>query len=133
MKYLLILILFTIAFWNAFVILWGTESESIKKRLYSKIWHGIGLALRIMIFALPFFFLQNWIEILKWTLIFVAVGGVLYDFIINFIRFRYNGAPPLWYVDNKGWNAFFLKFISAKWYWILRGIFVIGTIIYFLL
>lgn len=123
MIYFLLTILILFAVWNAFVILWYTE----KTQKYSKIWHSIGLAVRVAIYAVPFFVFTNWIDAVKWTLAFVAVGGVLYDFIINLIRFIVVKSPPLFYVDNKGWNAFFLKFLSAKIYWILRILFVIAA------
>ena len=133
MKILLILILLAVALWNAYVILWKTESNPAKVVKYSKIWHTIGMAVRVGIYFVPFFVFKSWSEALKWTLLFIAVGGVLYDFIINLVRYLYNGAPALWYVDNKGWNAFFLKFLSPAWYWIARGAFVVATIIFFLL
>ena len=132
MKTLLIylsFILLAIAVWNAYVILWKTENEE----KYSKIWHKIGLAIRVMIYFIPFFSLANLSEATKWSLLFVSVGGVLYDFVINLIRFLKTGKPDLWYVDNKGWNAVFLRFFSPKWYWIARGGFVLLTIIIFLL
>jgi len=132
MKTLLIylsFILLAIAVWNAYVILWKTENNE----KYSKIWHKIGLAIRVMIYFIPFFSLANLLEAIKWSLLFISVGGVLYDFVINLIRFLKTGKPDLWYVDNKGWNGFFLKFMSAKWYWIARGGFVLLTIIIFLL
>lgn len=133
MKYLLIGLLIMIAVYNGYLILWGTEHDAIKRKHYSKVWHGIGLALRIGIFAIPFFYFTNFVEVVKWTLLFISVGGVLYDFIINFIRYIYKGEPELFYVDNKGWNAVFLKFLSPVWYWIFRGVFVLGTIIVFVL
>jgi len=128
------IILLVIATWNAYVILWKTETDDSKK--YSKIWHSIGLALRVMVYAIPFFLLTNWAnfqntnwgDVLKWTMLFISIGGIAYDFVINAIRFIYTGKPDLWYVDDKGWNAFFLKRMSPTWYWILRGAFVLATI-----
>ena len=133
MKYLLIAILLIIAIWNSYVILWGTEKDPDKRKKYSKIWHIIGLALRLLVFAVPFFYFRSFTEILKWSLVFISVGGVLYDFIINLIRFIYNGVPDLWYVDNKGWNAYFLRFLTPTWYWVVRGLFILMTIIFFIL
>jgi len=126
--------LLVIATWNAYVILWKTENEE----KYSKVWHGIGLGLRTMVYFIPFFYLTNWGNflatdwrpILKWTSVAISIGGVAYDFIINLIRFLHTGRPPLWYVDDKGYNAFFLKYLSPNGYWVLRGLFVLGTIIY---
>ena len=125
----IIALLILFAAWNAFVILWKTAN----KEKYSKIWHKIGLIARILIYFLPVIIFHNFGDIAKWTLLFISIGGILYDFIINLIRYLYEKAPPLWYVDNKGWNAFFLKFMSPKWYWIARGGFVLVTIIIFLL
>jgi len=128
MKTLLIylsIILLVIAAWNAYVILWKTENQES----YSRIWHKIGLMLRVMIYAIPFFYSTNLLEATKWSLLFVSIGGVAYDFVINAIRFIYTKRPPLWYVDNKGWNAFFLRYLSPRWYWILRGVFVLVTIV----
>jgi len=124
---LIIIILLFIALWNAYVILWRTDINNDKK--YSKIWHGIGLIIRVLIMIIPFFFINSIIEDIKWLLVSISIGGIAYDFIINAIRYYYTKQPPLWYVDNKGWNKFFLKFLSAKLYWILRGIFVLTTII----
>ena len=146
MKTLLIylaVILVTIAIWNAYVILWKTENS----KKYSKIWHTIGLVLRVLVYAIPFFVLHRFTDVIKWTLVFIAIGGVAYDFIINAIRYYYTGHPNLWYVDNKGWNAAFLNiteriisflnripFVNIKAepataYWIFRGAFVVLTII----
>ena len=119
-------ILILIAIWNAYVILWKTENDE----RYSRIWHKVGLAIRVMIYFIPFFYPTNLLMSTKWSLLFISVGGVAYDFIINLIRFLHTGRPPLWYVDNKGWNAFFLRYLTPNQYWILRGAFVLGTIIY---
>lgn len=132
MEIVLIVLLFMIAIWNAYVILWKTERNRIKAKKYSKIWHGIGLFVRVIIYALPFLYYQDIIWAIKWTLVFISIGGIMYDFTINAIRYIYNGKPDIFYVDNKGWNSFFLKFLSPAWYWILRGLFVVVTIIFFI-
>ncbi len=144
MKYLIIISLLLMAVWNAYVILWKTENS----KKYSKIWHSVGLAIRVLMMVIPFLFFSSLIEAVKWSLVAVAIGGVIYDFIINAIRYYYTGHPDLWYVDNKGWNKVFLKYTAklisllnkipyvnikvkpATVYWILRGVFVVGTIIY---
>ena len=131
MIYLFITILITIALWNAYVILWGTIKENRKQ--YSKIWHALGLLLRIEVWgAIPLYLFLNgweWKPLIEYTAVFISVGGVMYDFIINLIRYLTVGKPSLWYVDNKGFNAFFLKFLSPRWYWILRILLAIIIII----
>lgn len=143
---LLIVILLLIGLWNAYVILWGTEKKSTALKMkFSKIWHAIGLILRIVIWAYypiimyakyyntqGFEFISS-TNILINTALLIFVGGLLYDFIINVVRFLYIGKPELFYVDNKGWNAFFLKFLSPKMYWIIRFVVAIAvTVIAFL-
>ena len=120
MIYLFILVLVTIAIWNAYVILWKTENS----KKYSKIWHAVGLILRVEIWAAPilYYLLTGWqtIPAIAYTLIFIAVGGVVYDFIINLIRNITAGKPSLFYVDNKGFNAIFLRRLTPGAYWFFR-------------
>lgn len=131
MIYLFAIILLTIGFWNVYVILWKTDKQRTK--LWSKVWHAIGLLLRIEIWAaILLYFLLNgwqWKPVIEFTLVFIAVGGVLYDFIINAVRYIHTGKPSIWYVDNKGWNAVFLKFLSPKVYWIIRIIVAIAGLL----
>jgi len=157
MKALLIILVSIViigfAVWNSYVILWKTEHDINRSKKFSKIWHVIGLVLRVGLYVVPIFYFDNLLDIIKWSFLFVAISGVLYDFIINLIRWIYNGVPDLWYVDNKGWNKTFMNFIlipvklivkkfklkmdewllASSSYWILRGIFVLTTIILFII
>jgi uncharacterized membrane protein YdcZ (DUF606 family) len=121
--YLLIFILI-IAAWNGYVILWKTTKTQEKSKAYSKLWHKIGFITRALVIGTAVIFasvttgftLTNCIMIAT----LVIVGQLLYDFVINLVRWIEAKAPPLFYVDNKGFNKFFLKFMSDKTYWIVR-------------
>ena len=108
MKTLIIISLLLMAVWNVYVILWKTEN----KKKYSKIWHDVRLAIRIFMIVISFLFFNSLIDAIKWALVAVSVGGMAYNFTINVIRYYYTGHPDLWYVDNKDWNKFFLRFFS---------------------
>ena len=76
---------------------------------YSKIWHGIGWLLRFQIAILIAYSIYleygfNWILILKWELLYLAVASIGYDLIINIVRYIAVGSPPIFYIDNKGIN-----------------------------
>ena len=122
----LIVILFAV--WNAYVIMWGAY-DTLKKKYYSKVWHNLGLLIRFLLFFAPVFYS---VEFWNWSLLFMA-SNVLYDFIINIFRTWEQGVLSVWHIDNKGFNKFFLKFMSGKVYWILRVLFVIVSIIVFII
>lgn len=116
-----------LAVYNAYIILWGVY-DTPKKEYYSKIWHKLGLLIRILLFFAPVIYK---IEFWNWSLLFVACN-VLYDFIINIIRYAEAGTPGIWHIDNKGFNKFFLTYIfnklfskPEKAYWISRVAFVV--------
>jgi len=149
---LTVVLLILIALWNGYVILWRTDQNN--DITYSKIWHIIGLGTRVLIYFLPLmvYYITNSLSLtnaLKWTALFISVGGILYDIIINVIRYKYLKAPPLNYIDNKGWNAYFLKIFgyvsklitnkfkktitAANLYWYFRISFILLTIIIFII
>lgn len=146
--YHLIILGITIAVWNAYVILWGVHKnlpfwEEHRKK-YSKIWHGLGLLLRMELAVLPAYLLGwhpgaviDWLLYINWIITAYLVMGPLYDLIINFIRRRATGHPELLYVDDKGVNALFLwAFNTEKSIWIFRLLLLLGNIggwIYFYL
>jgi len=133
----LVLIGVALGVYNAYIILWGTTSPVYPqlKTEYSKIWHGIGLLIRFQLAILVANIIYlivglEWVLILKWELMYISISAVLYDFLINVIRYIYNDAPPLFYVDNKGVNAIMLRiFQNGTVYWIVRLMFLIGTVI----
>ena len=140
MKYTLlqlILLAVTFAFWNAYVILWGTSvSKKIPRAIkYSKIWHLLGWIVRLqMAIIIAYTLWDNWILILKWELLFLCVSNILYDLIINIVRYSESGYPHIFYVDNKGINKILLKiFRSEVVFWIVKGLFLIGSVIFILL
>jgi len=135
----LVLLSVIFASWNAYVILWGLTPKKDYKELrskYSKIWHGLGWVLRFQIAILIAYVIYwqigfDWLLILKWELMYIAIASIGYDLIINIIRYIYNGAPPIFYIDNKGINKVFIWLFGGDLgYWIARILFVIGTIIF---
>jgi|GEM_PF-3097682 len=131
----------TIPVWNAYVILWGVHKnlpnwDTIRKR-FSKIWHALGWILRFEIAILIAWLLVyhpgallDWFLFVNWALTFFIVMGFLYDFIINLFRYLEVGYPEIWYVDNKGINAWFLKrFKTETSVWVFRGILSVANIV----
>lgn len=147
MEYLLIqlvLISFVLAVYNGYLILWGVHKNipdfETRRKKWSKIWHGLGWVVRFQIAILIAHFIYyvqdfvvvgiDWLLILKWELLYISVAAVLYDFIINLIRYIAVGAPPLFYVDNKGINAILLTiFRNATGVWLAKLLFLVGSIV----
>lgn len=131
----------TVSIWNAYVILWGVHKnlpnwETIRLR-FSKIWHAVGWILRFEFAVFTAWLLVyhpgaviDWFLFGNWTLTFLIVFGFGYDFIINLFRYLEVGHPDLWYVDDKGINAWFLKvFKTEASVWWFRGLLILVNIV----
>ena len=127
--YQLLLICLFAAF-NAFVIIWKLENT------YSKTWHFLGLLLRVaigisilwlMIGNIEFSF--TWKLFAFWALAFINVSWTFYDFLINAIWKKFGNLHSIWYVDDKGINAKFLKLFGKKGTWIFRVILIVINIL----
>ena len=125
-----LLLICLIAAWNAFVIIWKLENK------YSKTWHLFGLIWRIgvgisiawlMVFPIEFIF--TWQMFAFWALAFINVSWTFYDFLINLFWCKYGNLHTIWYVDDKGINAKFLKLLSKKGTWIFRVILIVINIL----
>jgi hypothetical protein len=139
----LLLLAVSIAFWNAYVILWGVHTNipewNTRRAKWSKIWHGIGLFIRIQILVLIVWVIYDWcgfdwLLMLKWLLLYVNVAGTLYDLIINLVRNKAAGYPPIFYVDDKGVNKILMDILGGEvGLWIARALFLIGSILFVIL
>jgi hypothetical protein len=131
----------TVSIWNAYVILWGVHKNlpnwnTVRLR-FSKIWHGVGLFLRFEFAILIAWLLVyhpgawfDWFLFANWGLTFFIVMGFAYDFIINLIRNIEANYPAIWYVDDKGVNAWFLKvFKTEASVWWFRGLLILVNIV----
>lgn len=139
--YLVLITGLTIAVWNAYVILWGVHKNlpfwEQKRKLYSKIWHGVGWVLRFEIALLVAWLLSfhpgtpfNCTLFVLWAIAFLNINWTGYDFTINLIRYLHVGTPDLWYIDDKGVNAIMMDiFGGEKPLWALRGILLVTNAI----
>ena len=125
-----LLLICLIAACNAFVIIWKLENK------YSKTWHLFGLIWRIgvgisiawlMVFPIEFIF--TWQMFAFWALAFINVSWTFYDFLINAIWKKFGNLHSIWYVDDKGINAKFLKLFGKKGTWIFRVILIVINIL----
>ncbi len=132
----IVLIALTFAFWNAYVIMWGVNSGNPHRKEWSKTWHMLGWIVRFQLsvliaYCVWWLYGLDYIRILKWELVYLSVSFVLYDFIINLVRFTVLGMPPLFYVDNKGINKILLQIFGGETqFWVFKFLFIIGTVIY---
>jgi len=90
-----------------------------KRRLYSRIWHGIGLIMRSVFIIIVFFeFFGLWYHAILGTLISIFLSWTLFDRGINIVM-----GSDFWYIDSKNIN----KFIG-KAYWTLTVMLIVGII-----
>jgi hypothetical protein len=130
LSYILFIIIPCFAIWNIFTILWKLLNK------YSKTWHFWGLVIRfelavlivwLMLFPPEYYF--TWQLFFFWALVFINVSWSYYDFIINWIWCKYGDLHTIWYIDDKGINAFFLKHLKRNGTWIFRGLLIIANIL----
>lgn len=113
--------------------------ENDYRKRYSKIWHLLGWIVRfqLAIIMAHMIYLNkgfDWLYILKWELLFLAIANIGYDLVINIVRYSEVGYPHLLYVDNKGINKFLLSIFKTEvWFWIGKLVFIVGTIILIIL
>ncbi len=133
-------IIFVLGIANGFLNLWSVDYSTTEKRaFYSNVWHKLYWLLKIQICVIiillmtcKFEFYFSWSLFIFWGLTAFNFSWTIYDLLINVIRLHYENVNYLLYIDKKGTNKLFLKYLGLYGTWIFRFI-IIGINIFYLI
>ena len=101
-----------------------SQEEADKTKKYSGIWHGLGLAMRLVFIGIVFFeYWGQWYEAVLYTMISIFLSWTVFDRGINVVM-----KNDFFYTDSKNINKFL-----GKLYWILTIALMVGIILWAIL
>ena len=113
----ILLIIFIFGLWNAYVVIWGTHFDPEERQRVNKIWHGLGLFLKVWIIALAIYTMP-----VHWFLILFTgfnLSWTIYDLTINAVRKKWQGLPLL-HIDSMKINTTISRAITPTGFWIIK-------------
>lgn len=105
--FVIFIIAILLAFYNGYFIIYSKETDTIKKKKYSDIWHSLGWFIRALFVIILY---PNWLNILIYT----NIAWTLYDIIIALImkqKWYYQGNTSIMERNIPNWVIYTGKII----------------------